>query len=96
MASVEQHYTRGDLQEARPAQKRRGACWSVAGSRSASGRTSPTRPSGSSPASASPPPVPSPLGLHLVITDMPRKVANVKRNAEEGRIVVVRGVAVAG
>jgi hypothetical protein len=40
--------------------------------------------------------VPSPLGLHLVITDMPRKVANVKRNAEEGRIVVVRGVAVAG
>lgn len=39
------------------------------------------------------PPTPSPLGLHLLIPNMPMKGANLRRNAEEGRIVVVRCVA---
>lgn len=39
------------------------------------------------------PPVHSPLGLHLLIPDMPIKGANLKRNVDEGRIIVVRCVA---
>ena len=39
------------------------------------------------------PPVRSPLGLHLLIPDMPTKGANLKRNVDEGRIIVVRCVA---
>jgi ubiquinone/menaquinone biosynthesis C-methylase UbiE len=34
-----------------------------------------------------------PLGLHLVIPNLAEKLANLKRNAEEGRIIVVRCVA---
>ena len=37
-----------------------------------------------------------PLGLHLLIVDMPTKGANLKRNVEEGRLTLVRCVAVAG
>jgi ubiquinone/menaquinone biosynthesis C-methylase UbiE len=36
---------------------------------------------------------PSPLGLQLLIPNMPAKGANLQRNVEEGRIVVVRCVA---
>lgn len=39
------------------------------------------------------PPVRSPIGLHLLIPNMPVKGANLKRNADEGRIIVVRCVA---
>ncbi|MEO5973702.1 MAG: methyltransferase domain-containing protein [Ilumatobacteraceae bacterium] len=39
------------------------------------------------------PPVRSPLGLHLLIPNMPIKGANLKRNVDEGRIVVIRCVA---
>jgi MPBQ/MSBQ methyltransferase len=39
------------------------------------------------------PPVLQPLGLHLLIPDMPVKGANLRRNVEEGRLVVVRAVA---
>ena len=39
------------------------------------------------------PPVRSPLGLHLLIPNMPIKGTNLKRNVDEGRIVVVRCVA---
>lgn len=39
------------------------------------------------------PPVRSPLGLHLLIPNMPIKGANLKRNVDEGRIIVVRCVA---
>lgn len=42
------------------------------------------------------PPVPEPLGLHLLIPNMAVKGANLKRNVEEGRIVLVRCVADAG
>ncbi|WP_436792902.1 class I SAM-dependent methyltransferase [Actinospongicola halichondriae] len=35
------------------------------------------------------------LGLHLLITDMPTKGANLKRNVEEDRLALVRCVAVA-
>jgi MPBQ/MSBQ methyltransferase len=35
----------------------------------------------------------SPLGLHLLIPDMPAKGANLQRNVDEQRIVIVRGVA---
>ena len=31
--------------------------------------------------------------LHLLIPNMPVKGANLRRNAEEGRIAIVRGVA---
>ncbi len=34
-----------------------------------------------------------PLGLHLLIEDMPTKGANLKRNVEEGRLMLVRCVA---
>ena len=34
-----------------------------------------------------------PLGLHLVMPNMAEKLTNLKRNAEEGRIIVVRCVA---
>lgn len=34
-----------------------------------------------------------PLGLHLLIADMPTKGANLKRNVEEGRLTLVRCVA---
>ena len=44
--------------------------------------------------SAGPPAgAPSPLGLHLLIPNMPVKGANLQRNVEEDRIVVVRCVA---
>lgn len=43
-------------------------------------------------ATAGPPP---PLGLHLVIKDMPAKVQNMHRDLEEGRVKLLRGVAVA-
>ncbi len=33
------------------------------------------------------------LGLHLLITDMPTKGANLKRNVEEGRLTLIRCVA---
>lgn len=36
---------------------------------------------------------PPPLGLHLLIQNAPEKGANLRRNAEEGRIIVVRCVA---
>ena len=39
------------------------------------------------------PPVRTPIGLHLLIPNMPAKGANLKRNVDEGRIVVVRCVA---
>jgi ubiquinone/menaquinone biosynthesis C-methylase UbiE len=39
------------------------------------------------------PPVQSPIGIHLLIPNMPVKGANLKRNVDEGRIVVVRCVA---
>jgi ubiquinone/menaquinone biosynthesis C-methylase UbiE len=39
------------------------------------------------------PPTPSPLGLHLLVDDLPTKGANLVRNAREGRLVVLRGVA---
>lgn len=39
------------------------------------------------------PPVRTPLGLHLLIPNMPVKGANLKRNVDEGRIVVARCVA---
>ncbi|MGZ8763371.1 MAG: class I SAM-dependent methyltransferase [Acidimicrobiia bacterium] len=38
-------------------------------------------------------PTPTPLGLHLLIPDLPTKGANLRRNVEEQRIIVVRGVA---
>ncbi|HEX2574932.1 MAG TPA: methyltransferase domain-containing protein [Aquihabitans sp.] len=41
---------------------------------------------------AAPPPA-NPLGLHLLISDMPTKGANLRRNVEEQRIALVRGVA---
>ncbi|HEU5001569.1 MAG TPA: class I SAM-dependent methyltransferase [Actinomycetota bacterium] len=41
---------------------------------------------------AGPPP---PLGLHLVIKDMPAKVQNMRQDLEEGRVTLLRGVAVA-
>lgn len=41
------------------------------------------------------PPATSPLGLQLLIPDMPAKAANLQRNASEERIKVVRCVAVA-
>lgn len=34
-----------------------------------------------------------PLGVHLLIENAPEKGANLRRNAEEGRIIVVRCVA---
>lgn len=34
-----------------------------------------------------------PLGLHLIVPNVPEKGANLRRNAEEGRIIVVRCVA---
>ncbi len=34
-----------------------------------------------------------PLGLHLVVANIAEKQANLRRNAEEGRIIVVRCVA---
>lgn len=39
------------------------------------------------------PPVRTPLGIHLLIPNMPVKGANLKRNVDEGRIVVVRCIA---
>ena len=39
------------------------------------------------------PPVRTPLGIHLLIPNMQAKGANLKRNVDEGRIVVVRCVA---
>ncbi len=39
------------------------------------------------------PPVRAPLGLQLLIPDMPTKGANLKRTVDEGRIIVVRCVA---
>lgn len=39
------------------------------------------------------PPEPQPLGLHLLTPDMATKGADLKRNVEEGRIIVVRSVA---
>lgn len=36
---------------------------------------------------------PSPLGMHLLIPNMPVKGANLRRNAEEGRIAIIRCVA---
>lgn len=39
------------------------------------------------------PPVPSPLGLHLLIPDLAAKGANLARNVEEGRLVLIRCVA---
>lgn len=39
------------------------------------------------------PPTPQPLGLHLLVADLATKGANLRRNAEEGRIVLVRCVA---
>lgn len=42
-----------------------------------------------------PPPAPSPIGLHLLIADLPIKIGNLKRSVEERRIVVVRCVATA-
>jgi MPBQ/MSBQ methyltransferase len=44
--------------------------------------------------SAGPPPgAPSPIGLHLLIPNLPVKAGNLQRNVEEGRIVLVRCVA---
>ncbi len=40
-----------------------------------------------------PPAPPKPLGLHLLISNMATKGANLKRNVEEGRIVIIRCVA---
>lgn len=34
-----------------------------------------------------------PLGIHLLISDAARKLGNLRRNAEEGRIIVVRCIA---
>ena len=42
---------------------------------------------------AATPVAPGPLGLHLLIPDMPVKGANLARNAREGRIALVRCVA---
>ena len=39
------------------------------------------------------PPDPQPLGLHLLVANMATKGANLKRNAEENRIAVIRCVA---
>jgi SAM-dependent methyltransferase len=44
-------------------------------------------------ASAAPPEKRPPLGMHLVIPNIAEKLLNLKRNAEEGRIIVVRCVA---
>ena len=35
---------------------------------------------------------PAPLGLHLVVSDFPEKLANVLRNMEEDRIAIVQGI----
>jgi ubiquinone/menaquinone biosynthesis C-methylase UbiE len=42
---------------------------------------------------SAPPSAPSPLGLHLLIPNMPAKGANLRRNVDEGRIRIVRCVA---
>lgn len=36
---------------------------------------------------------PAPLGLHLLIANLPAKLGNLARNLDEGRVVVIRGVA---
>lgn len=42
------------------------------------------------------PPTASPLGLHLLIPDLPTKGANLRRNVEEDRLALVRCIADAG
>lgn len=44
-------------------------------------------------ASAAAPDARPPLGLHLLIPNMAEKLANLRRNAEEGRVIVVRCLA---